>query len=60
MTSQGQRGRQKMQDGGIKERANYQKNSKARNEGKVGITEIRDCKQAPTSQMPQVMQRGWQ
>lgn len=60
MTSQGQRGRQKIQDGEINERASYRKNSKARNKGKVGITEIRGCKQAPKSQMPQVMQRDWQ
>lgn len=59
MTSQGQRGRQKMQDGGMKERASYGKNSKARDESKGGITEVRDCKQAPKSQMPQVMQRDW-
>lgn len=60
MTSQDRRGRQKMQDGGIKERASYRKDSKARKEGKVGITEIRGCKQAPKSQMPQVMPRDWQ
>lgn len=49
-----------MQDGGFKERASYGENSKTRDESKVGITGIRDCKQAPKSQMPQIMKRDWQ
>lgn len=41
--------RPKTQEGGIKERASFRKNSKARTQIKVDITEIRGYKQAPTS-----------
>lgn len=36
-----------MQEGGIKERASFRENSRAKNESKLVIPEIRDGKQAP-------------